>query len=270
MSESTRPSLSELAELGEEIWKRLRLRTLPIGLRRLKTVEDMEAIPKIRRPEHQMFICQGTTLVRTHGWTLGLTREDALCCGFWDVGGFWPFDYDHWTRLELGYWQETAEDSRKHVDSMRKIPYDGYKALAIFPLSAQKVEPDVVLFYGNPEQMMMLCNGLQRVGYERVIFAYVGETSCTDSIIECYLTNKPAGTLPCYGARRMGHVPEDELELAVPPSMLRKTVQGLEALRRNGIKYPIARYGIEADASPTVVKAYSWYDFGIQCGKQPK
>ena len=41
---------------------------------------------------------------------------------------------------------------------------------------------------------------------------------------------------------------EDELLMAIPPSFLPKVIDGLEALSRNGLRYPIPPYGVNADA----------------------
>jgi hypothetical protein len=40
---------------------------------------------------------------------------------------------------------------------------------------------------------------------------------------------------------------EDELLMAIPPHFLPKAVQGLDALAKNGLRYPIANYGVNND-----------------------
>lgn len=66
---------------------------------------------------------------------------------------------------------------------------------------------------------------------------------------QCYITGKPALTIPCFGERRFGGVVEDELVLALPPEMMRKAVDGLQALWGRGLRYPIAYFGPECDPS---------------------
>ena len=41
---------------------------------------------------------------------------------------------------------------------------------------------------------------------------------------------------------------EDELIVAIPPHLLAKDLQGLEALSRNGLRYPIPNYGVSNEA----------------------
>ena len=41
---------------------------------------------------------------------------------------------------------------------------------------------------------------------------------------------------------------EDELLMAIPPSYHPKVIDGLTALSRIGLRYPIPQYGVNADA----------------------
>ncbi len=44
--------------------------------------------------------------------------------------------------------------------------------------------------------------------------------------------------------------------MATPPQFLPTMIAGLEALSRNGLRYPIAPYGIQADARAGLAKSY--------------
>lgn len=46
--------------------------------------------------------------------------------------------------------------------------------------SNNKFEPDVILVYGNPSQLMMLMCGLQKVKYQRFEFHFIGEGACAE------------------------------------------------------------------------------------------
>ncbi|MFZ9042801.1 MAG: hypothetical protein ACO225_14115, partial [Ilumatobacteraceae bacterium] len=59
---------------------------------------------------------------------------------------------------------------------------------------------------------------------------------------------EPSLSIPCFAERRYGGVMEDELLMAIPPSFLPKVIDGLRALARNGLRYPIPPYGVNADA----------------------
>ncbi len=60
-------------------------------------------------------------------------------------------------------------------------------------------------------------------------------------------TGEPSLSIPCFAERRYGGVQDDELLMAIPPSFLPKTIAGLHALSRNGLRFPIAPYGVNND-----------------------
>lgn len=67
-----------------------------------------------------------------------------------------------------------------------------YEAVAMAPLVYNPFDPDIILIYANPAQMMLLINALQFEDYEVMNFYCVGESSCSDAIARCYLTGKPS------------------------------------------------------------------------------
>jgi dephospho-CoA kinase len=112
------------------------------------------------------------------------------------------------------------------------------------------------MIYANPAQMMLLINSLQFEDYEVMQFYCVGETSCSDAIARCYLNRKPALSIPCYGERRYGHAQDDELVMAIPVEMMDKALNGMEALYRRGIRYPISYAGAETDVNHAFPAVY--------------
>jgi len=64
-------------------------------------------------------------------------------------------------------------------------------------------------------------------------------------------------SIPCFAERRYGGVLDDELLMALPPELLPKVIAGLEALAGNGLRYPIAQYGIQTDARAGLGVSYS-------------
>jgi dephospho-CoA kinase len=129
--------------------------------------------------------------------------------------------------------------------------------VAMAPLVYNPFEPEIVLIYANPAQMMLLINSLQFEDYEVMQFYCVGESSCSDAIARCYLTGKPSLTIPCYGERRYGHCQDEDLVMAVPAHMMEKALRGMEALYRRGVRYPISFAGAEGDVTPLFPPAYS-------------
>ena len=50
---------------------------------------------------------------------------------------------------------------------------------------------------------------------------------------------------------------EDELLMAIPPHFLPKEIQGLAALTRNGLRYPIPQYGVNNDVRAGMGVSYT-------------
>ena len=239
--------------------RHLRLRSIPIGMKLFETVEAMEAIPKIRRPKARHTTDQIVAQARQLGWTVGVTMGDLVGAQCGAVVGLHPQD-DEWLsgRRMAGVWFETQEDAAAHQRAMDVVPYGRYRALAVSPLTSGRLDPpDVCLIYGTPGQMILFINGLQWSGYRKLSFTSVGESACADSWGKALRTGEPALTIPCYAERRYGGVADDELLMALPPRFLPKVVAGLAALARNGLRYPVPPYGIQADAAAGLAASYA-------------
>jgi uncharacterized protein (DUF169 family) len=81
--------------------------------------------------------------------------------------------------------------------------------------------------------------------------------ACADSWGRALATREPSLSIPCFAERRYGGVLDDELLMALPPSYLPKAIAGIEALARNGLRYPIPQYGIQSDARAGLGASYS-------------
>ena len=228
----------------------MRLKSFPVAFKLLEHKEDINAIPFVRRMNHKVTLCQLITLVRNFDWTVGADLSDfmnATCPSIIGLTEVPELNRDGTFRSIV--WVKTREDGKKYEASIPRIPLGKYEAVVMAPLVYKPFEPDMVLIYANPAQMMLLINSLQFEDYEVMHFSCVGESSCSDAIARCYLTGKPSLTIPCYGERRYGHAQDEDLVMAVPASMMEKALKGMEALYRRGIRYPISYAGAELDVS---------------------
>ena len=191
--------------------KYLRLRTTPIGMKLFESKADMEAIPRIRRPKEIHTTDQIVGQASRNGWTVGITAADLVGAQCSTVIGLHPRS-DEWLSGErmTGVWYETKEDAAAHQEAMDVVPFGNYEAMAVSPLASGRLNPpDICLIYATPAQMILF--------------------------------------IPCFAERRYGGVMEDELLMAIPPYFLPKIIQGLDALSRNGLRYPIPQYGVNND-----------------------
>ena len=227
----------------------LRLRTTPIGMKLFETRAAMEAIPRIRRPSAIHTTDQIVGMASRNGWTVGITAEDLVGAQCSTVIGLHPRS-DEWlsgNRMH-GVWFQEAEDAKAHQEAMDVVPHGTYEAMVVSPLTSGRLNPpDICLIYATPAQMILFINGLQWTGYRKLDWGCVGESACADSWGRALKTGEPSLSIPCFAERRYGGVMEDELLMALPPHFLPKIIAGLAALSRNGLRYPIAPYGVNND-----------------------
>lgn len=248
----------DLAALSAELERMLRLRSNPFGMKMFEAVDEMEAIPKIRRPQSVHTVDQVVAQAARLGWTVGITADDLVGAQCRAVVGLGPQD-EEWRSGKgmKGVWYATLEDSSAHQAAMTVVPYGRYKALAVSPLAAGRLSPpDIALFYATPGAMMYFINGLQWSGYKRFDWSVVGESSCADSWGRALSTREPSLSIPCFAERRYGGVLDDEMLMALPPALIARAIEGMKALSKNGLRYPFPQYGIQQDVRAGMAVSY--------------
>ena len=248
-----------LAEQAAQLEQVLRLRSIPFGMKLFERAQDMKAIAKIRRPANKVhtadqIVAQAARL----GWTVGITADDLVGDQCRAVLGLCKQD-EAWQsgKAMVGVWYATPADARAHQHAMQVVPAGRYEALAVAPLASGRLDPpDIALFYATPGAMMYFINGLQWSGYGRFDWSCVGESACADSWGRALATRQPSLSIPCYAERRYGGVQDDEMLMAVPPESLGKALVGMQALSKNGLRYPFPAYGIQQDVRDGMAASY--------------
>ncbi len=238
----------------------LRLKATPIGLKRFRTVDDMLAVPRIRRPPagEKFAFDQIVGQSRWLGWTLGVTMDNLMGAQCGAVVGLAPPDEEFLSGKAMqGVWYGTLEDSGAHQRAMSCASYGDYQAIAASPLTAGRLDnPDICLIYGTPGQMITFVNGLQYQNYRKYTFSCVGESACADSWGNALKTGEPSLSVPCYAERKFGGVLDEEMLMAIPPSFLPQLVEGLKSLSDNGLRYPIPNHGIQKSPLDSIAASY--------------
>lgn len=249
MDAAVAPERIDLAGLVADLNALLRLKTTVIGMKLFRTIAEMEAVPKIRRPNAIHTTDQIVSMASRLGWTVGITAADLVGEQCRAVIGLAPQD-EQWLagRSYVGVWHATPEDASARQHALDVVPFGHHQAMAVSPLASGRLDPpDICLVYATPGQMIILINGLQYAGYKKFEWSVVGETACADSWGRALKTGEPSLSLPCFAERRYGGVPDEEMLMALSPAHLAKAIDGMKQLAKNGLRYPIAPYGIQAD-----------------------
>jgi uncharacterized protein (DUF169 family) len=251
-------SATDWPGLAAELERLLRLRAIPFGMKLFESRAEMEALPRIRRPKAVHTLDQVVAQAARLGWTVGVTAEDLVgdqCRSVVGLGG----QDDKWRSGQhmVGRWFATLEDAGRHQAAMNLVPKGRYEALAVAPLASGRLDPpDIALFYATPGAMMYFINGLQWSGYKRFDWSVVGESACADSWGRALATREPSLSIPCFAERRYGGVEDDELLMALPPERLAGALAGMQALAKNGFRYPFPQYGIQQDVRAGMAVSY--------------
>lgn len=259
---ATRPAVDgilDLPHLGARLESLLKLRTPPFGMRLFESRAAMEAVPRIRRPSAVHTLDQIVAQAARLGWTVGVTADDLVGAQCRAVVGLGAAKDAEWRsgRHMTGVWFETEADAGDHQAAMHCVADGRYEALAVSPVSSGRLDPpDIVLFYATPGAMMYFINGLQWSGYRRFDWSVVGESACADSWGRALTKREPSLSIPCFAERRYGGVLDDEMLMALPPGDLSRAIAGMEALAKNGFRYPFPQYGIQGDVRAGMGRSY--------------
>lgn len=249
--------MGKFADLGTELENMLRLRTKIIAYRRLEKAEELDKIKNVARIDHFFTFCQTLFQARVNGFTVGITTEDKInerCSRMCGLRAPTEESKNAEAKQLATTWFASKEDGLRQQEDYPRIPPGG--AIVLAPLTREKFDPEVLIAFGTPAQLMMLLCGLQKEQYERFWFSFVGEGACVDSLAQCYVTKKPALSLPCYGERAMGSVTDEEVALALPVGDLERALSGLKKLHQVGLRYPISYIGPSLDPKPILARSY--------------
>ncbi len=232
--------------MGKEIRRYLNPETFPVAIKILK---DKKEIPNgTRTPLKDLKVkvahCQAQSICRKYGWTIAMTKEDLGCA----ISGYtygWETPHpegaiDFLTRMNYAIDKTVA---LKMLRSFRTLEQGKCEAVVYSPLEWTKIEPDVILFYLNPAQLMRCLHGsTYRTGIP-ITGSFSGRAgSCTEGVLGAYLDQSPKVVVPGNGDRVWASVQDHEMAYVVPSSHLKDLIEGLGKTHERGIRYPIPSY----------------------------
>ncbi len=235
-------------DAAEFIRNDLRLKTFPLAVKFLKDQADLPE--KTRRPsvvlKKRVTICQGVTMARSYGWTVGLTRKDLICVPAMIAFGFSEAADQAETIgklfCEVGY--SKGEDvGVSEAKEMRRLKNHEFEAIVIAPLQKELFDPDTIVFYGNPAQVMRMVQAVTYHDGQRLPGSFGGKMECTEYLIGPLKTNSPRIVIPGMGDRIFSMTQDDEMVFSIPGKVLENLVEGLQtAGKKIGARYPVTFY----------------------------
>lgn len=234
-------------QLGKTLRQLINPETFPVAVKLLKDASEIPSSAKrpLRDLKVPMAPCQGSAMARRYRWTVAFGPEDVECAIAahtygWERLSDWSGAINFLVRMN---YVRDKEAAHKAVSGFRCLDLGDKLAVVYSPLEKTKIEPDVILIYVNPAQMMRLIHGATYHTGQPIQSSFSGRAaSCTEGVIGAYLDNTPKVVAPGNGDRVWATCQDHEMVMAIPADKLEKVVDGLEKTHEKGIRYPIPTY----------------------------
>jgi uncharacterized protein (DUF169 family) len=233
------------SEAAVQLERYVRPATFPLAL---KMLHRGEALPeRARRPLQDLGVhmatCQVWNTSRRYGWTMAAQLHDLSCPPGIATLGFEPLiPYYEEGRACEGMYTATAEAGARTEAATARFDYQEYETFVSAPLARARFDPDLILIYGNPAQVMRLVTGTLWHSGGRIQSSFSGRLVCADIIPATMQSGQPQVILPCSGDRIFGQTHDHEMAFAFPVDQLPTILEGLEGTHRGGIRYPIPNF----------------------------
>ena len=244
-------------EYVERLKKAVSLTKAPIAIQAVAHKDDLDAIQKLRRPKHLHMPCQLLGQAMQMGFTIGFTDDDLVGDNCSRTVGLLE-QTDEWRKGEIfnGVWCGSLQDAELHHGALTPTDRRRYGALVASPLASGRITPDVCMLVGSPGQIFMVISGYLRQKFEPLTQRFVGESSCSMGWVKTLQTGEPGLAVPCFAEMRYGGFSEHEMILTLSPEDFVRSVEGLEALGKVGLRYPVPPYGMQMDVCEGVGVSY--------------
>jgi uncharacterized protein (DUF169 family) len=240
--------VTDWTQKAEALNRLIRPLTFPVAIKLVKSIDSFPE--KARRPSRDMGfktnICVGMTMARKYGWTVGMTADDNACPIAAYTYGWSEAEsdakkalIDFMIAMKYSANEDAAKTTMESIEQI-KLSKGQYAGIVFSPLERTRIEPDLIMIFCNPAQLMRLVHGATQETGVAVQSVFSGRAgSCTEGVLQTFKTGKPRVVLPGNGDRVWAMVQDDEIAFAIPANWLDSVIGGLEATHQTGIRYPI-------------------------------
>jgi uncharacterized protein (DUF169 family) len=238
--------MKEWHELGKELRRYINPETFPVAIRILKDKNDIPNGTRtpLKDLKIKMAHCQAQAICRKYGWTIAMTHEDLGCAISGHTYGWELADQEgavnFMTKMNYAVDRKAAISI---LQSHKTLKPGQCEAVVYSPLERTKIEPDVILIYLNPAQLMRCIHGsTQRTG-QPITSTFSGRAaSCSEGVLGAFLDQSPKVVIPGNGDRVWATAQDHEMAYALPVSHLKDLAEGLAQTHQKGIRYPIPSF----------------------------
>jgi uncharacterized protein (DUF169 family) len=235
----------DLSKFYDALTEHVRLDCFPVAVRMVKPGEQLPE--RVKHPVQDLKIkvatCQAITMARRYGWVVALGDEDISCPLAAVVFGFRrASEFYVKGQACAGMYTETEEAGMRAEEQVEKFSYGEYQHILVAPLHRTAFDPQVIVVYANPAQILRLLTAALWKSGDRLTSSFGGRIDCAEEIIVPLRSGKCEVILPCYGDRIFGQTQDHEMAFSIPVTRVEEIIEGLEGTHKGGVRYPIPSF----------------------------
>lgn len=234
-------NMEQLHQQAEELERLLRLQTYPVGLKMLKSVEEIPegAQRPVKDLGYHLSFCQAIAMARRFGTTIAETKEDMWC--FEPVLGL-GFEKPPQRFLD-GYHRypfaaSTLEAGATWDKAMPRLDYSLYKAVVVAPLAKVNFEPDLFIIYGDPSKIRGLVTAKSWLDGKDITPRVSAAAACIYSVVPVLKDKVWQLAIPCFGDLRRAGCSTYDMIFSAPIQVLDDLLRALRAAQEGGLGMP--------------------------------
>jgi len=231
-------------EHGEELERRLRLKSYPLALKLLEKESDIpsNSYRPLRDSGYHLLLCQAYEVSRREGTIVAMLKEDMWC--FEPVVGYGleePPEYFMEGHNRYPEDVETLEAGRHYAEEFPRFPVGDYVGVVSAPLKSVNFEPDLVMIYCDSEQLNLLLLAREYKDGYNLMCALSSHAACVYAVVPAIKSGKCQVVVPCRGDRWEALAESDEMIFSVTRERLDDLIAGLRHIDKYGSKLPHGR-----------------------------
>jgi uncharacterized protein (DUF169 family) len=228
-------------EYGEEIERRLRLKTFPLAVKLLEKEQDIPEGAKrpVKDFGYHLSLCQSYQISRREGTIMAMLKEDMWCfepvVGYglgeppeYFLGGYNRFPRD----------VKTSEAGIHYAYEFPRLEVGKYIGVISAPLRISNFEPDLVMIYCDSAQLCQLLLGREYKEGFNLKCALSGHAACVYAVVPTIQSWECQVAVPCRGDRYRAMAGDDEMIFTVSKRRLEDLILGLRHIESTGFKLP--------------------------------
>ena len=235
----------DLSKFGDALAQHVRLGSFPVAVRMVKSGESLPE--RVKHPLKDLNIkvatCQAIGMARRYGWVVAVGEEDISCPLTAVVFGFRKGSEFYSKGLACaGMYTATEEAGMRSEEQVEKFAFGAYEYILMAPLHRTMFEPEVIIVYANPAQVLRLLTAALWKSGGRLASSFGGRIDCAEEIIVPLRSGKCEVILPCYGDRIFAQTQDHEMAFSIPRSRMEEIVEGLSGTHKGGVRYPVPSF----------------------------